>query len=190
MSRSAHSHPDNRISIHLLGTPAVRWVGETLSIPRRHVRGLLYHLAAQRAPSPRENLCLLFWPDIPEANAYRNLTRALTHLRRAIPIPAVLMTAKETVQLVELQLWCDVFEFRRLTEEGAGIDNVERAVDLYRGPFLDGFYLPGCMEFEHWMSQECIALEKIYLDALSRLVEAKAARQEYTSAILYAQRYL
>jgi DNA-binding SARP family transcriptional activator len=161
-----------------------------LNIPRRHVRGLLYHLAAQSTPSPRANLCLLLWPDIPEANARRNLTRALTHLRRALPAPTALITDEETVQLDKQSFWCDALELRKLIQAEADARDLGEAVDLYRGSFLEGFYLPGCLEFERWASQEGGALENIYLGALSRLIEAETAKQDYGSAIQYARRYL
>jgi DNA-binding SARP family transcriptional activator/tetratricopeptide (TPR) repeat protein len=190
MSRSAAPSSDGILSIYLFGTPAVVWAGEPLSIPRRHVRGLLYHLAAQTAPCAREHLCLLLWPDIPEASAHRNLTRTLTHLRRALPTPTALLADKETVLLDEKQFWCDVVQFRRLMQVGADIRRLEQAVDFYRGDFLEGFYLPGCLEFERWISLEGTALEHIYLEALSCLLEAKTGEKDYASAILYAHRYL
>jgi DNA-binding SARP family transcriptional activator len=190
MPESTPSVGKNSLRIYLLGSPLVEWAGETLDIPRRHVRGLFYHLAAQRTPVPRERLSFLCWPDIPEAAARRNLTRVLTHLRRALPLPQVLIAHQDVVGLEEGSFWCDALETRRLAEGGPAADALQRIVALYRGPFLDGFYLPGCLEFERWMSQERAALENTYLEALSGLIEAKTAANDYAVAILYARRYL
>jgi DNA-binding SARP family transcriptional activator len=178
------------LHIYLLGSPLVEWAGETLSIPRRHVRGLFYYLSAQRAPASREHLSFLLWPDIPEEHARRNLTRALTHLRRALPLPHVLVSQEERVGLDERWVWCDVLEMRRLVEGRPDVGGLQRIVDLYRGPFLNGFGIPDCLEFERWSCQERAALELIYLEALSRLVEAQTAESDYASAIVYARRYL
>ena len=44
--------------------------------------------------------------------------------------------------------------------------NPTTAVTLYRGPFLDGFYLPGLAEFERWAESERAILAQRYAGAL------------------------
>ena len=51
----------------------------------------------------------------------------------------------------------------------------EAAVDLVRGPFLDGFALPSSTEFDSWQSLMQQQVERHTLAALSRLVTAKTA---------------
>ena len=67
---------------------------------------------------------------------------------------------------------------------------LQRAVDLYRGPFLAGFSLPASPEFEAWVNQERYAAERRYLEALAALMDRRAASGEYASAIACARRYL
>ena len=84
--------PINRsLSISLLGPPQVTWGGSGVPIARRQTRALLYRLAADLRPLPRTQLCYLFWPDLPDVIARRNLTRLLVLLRRSLPDPAVLL---------------------------------------------------------------------------------------------------
>lgn len=73
--------------------------------------------------------------------------------------------------------------------EGEG-EALQRAVDLYRGPFLAGFSLPASPEFEAWVTQERYAAERRYLEALAALMDRRAASGEYASAIACARRYL
>ena len=47
------------------------------------------------------------------------------------------------------------------------------AVAVYRGPFLDGFYLAGAPEFERWVEAERTRLEAEHGEALRKLA-AKA----------------
>jgi hypothetical protein len=61
----------------LLGVPNVMWQGEPVAILRRQPSALLYRLAAELRPVARSHLCYLFWPDVPEGAARRNLTRLL-----------------------------------------------------------------------------------------------------------------
>ena len=42
-------------------------------------------------------------------------------------------------------------------------DTLRPAADLYRGPFLDGFYLPDSPEFDGWVGQERRRWERLVL---------------------------
>jgi DNA-binding SARP family transcriptional activator len=190
VSRSQSAQPagptSSTLQIYLLGSPAVAWAGQPLAVPRRQARALLYRLAACLQPGPREHLCFLFWPDTPEAIAHRHLTCLLTHLRRALPSPELLLVADDSIGLDPLRAWSDVVEFARLCANLT----LQQAVSLYRGPFLAGFSLPECPEFEAWSLQERYAQECLYLEALDALVEERAAQGAYAEAIAYARRYL
>jgi DNA-binding SARP family transcriptional activator len=181
------------LRIHMLGPPKVTWAHRTLSLPRRQVRALLYRLAAGPQPIPREKLSYLLWPDTPEADARRNLRGLLAHLRHALPVPDLLLTSQEMVGLRPDRTWSDTVLFEHLcTASGPATqaEALQQAVDLYRGPFLSGFSLPGCQEFEIWATTERQIWERLYLEALATLVEEQAAKGQYAVAIAYARRYL
>jgi DNA-binding SARP family transcriptional activator/DNA polymerase III delta prime subunit len=189
MSTASSSH--SKIELQLLGPPLVQWAGETIHIARRSVRALLYYLAAQGEPVSRGQLCLLFWPDIPEASARRNLTRLLTHLRMALPDPSLLVAGEERIVLAAPGYRCDALAFRRLMQtQTPGRAHLESAVGLYRGSFLSGFYLADSSEFENWVSQERAELEVLYLRALERLVDEYTEQRDFEPAIRTARRYL
>lgn len=181
------------LHIYVLGPPRVEWAGQPLAVPRRQVRALLFFLASSPQAVSRQALHFLFWPDIPEADARRQCTRLLTHLRRALPAPEMLEAAEERVGLDRCQTWSDVGEFGCLCavqDPNRRFVALQQAVELYRGPFLAGFCLPESPEFEAWGLQEQRAQERRYLEALDALIEACAARGAIPEAIDYAQRYL
>jgi DNA-binding SARP family transcriptional activator len=178
------------VEVNVLGPPQVISAGHSLSVPRRSVRGLLYYLASQSTPTSRDQLCLLFWPDIPQAEARRNLTRALTHLRRALPVPDALRCDDDSVSLDPQQTWCDAQVFKRDAGSMQRFDLLEQCILLYRDAFLAGFYLPDCPEFEAWATQERSGYENMYLEALLALIEAKTRTQDYPAAMRYARSYL
>ncbi len=189
----AQDKPRASLRVYLLGPPRVEWAGRSLPIPRRQARALLYRLATQLQPVPREHLCFLFWPDIPESNARRNLSRLLTHLRRSLPDPDVLLTSGEQIGLDPKRAWSDVAASERLCaiqHPYRQSEALQQAVDLCHGSFLAGFSLPGSPEFEVWASQERYTWERMYLEALEALIEAETARGAYDAAIVCAQRYL
>ncbi|MGQ9715381.1 MAG: AfsR/SARP family transcriptional regulator [Anaerolineae bacterium] len=158
----------------------------------------------ERNLSPENNSASLFWPDAPEATARRNLTHLLTHLCCALPEPDLLLIAEDCIGLDSRRAWSDVEVFERLcaalpssslrrssplpTLEEA--ESLRQAVDLYRGPFLAGFSLPGSREFETWANQTRYVWEHLYLEALMALRERWAASGDYASAIACARRYL
>jgi len=181
------------LRIDLLGSPEVTWAGRSLTLPRRQLRALLYRLAATAQPVPREQLCFLFWPDIEETTARRNLIVLLNHLRRALPRPDVLLTAGDTVGLDRDAARSDAVLTAGSLVAARGsrrLNLLREAVDLYRGPFLEGFALPAAGEFEAWVARERELWERRYLEALAALIEAQTARGDYAAAIATARRYL
>lgn len=180
-----------RLRCHLLGPPAVAWDDTPLAIPRRSVRALLYRLACASGPVSRGHLQLLFWPDVPEVVARRNLSHLLTHLRRALPVAEPLVATGNEVGLEPSQIWCDVRELKEAESDPATDTSLLRYwASLYRGPLLDGFDLPGCPEFEHWCTRARSALEQQLLRILESLVERCMLAGEVSQAVAYAQRYL
>jgi DNA-binding SARP family transcriptional activator len=181
------------LDLYLLGPPRVEWEGHALPLSRRQVRALLYRLAAEGHPLPREQLCYLFWPDVPEATARRNLTGLLAHIRRTLPVPDILITQNDHVGLDPDGIWVDVAAFRQQAAawEALGTSaSLQEAANLYQGPFLDGFSLPKNPELESWITLERQRCERLYLKVLEALIDRKASTGEYDDAIAYGRRYL
>lgn len=181
------------LQISLLGPPATRWAGRRLSISRRQVRALLYRLAASRDAIPRGYLAFLFWPDVPELTARRQLSGLLAHLRRDLPDPNILATQDDHIGLDPRHSWSDVVAFENLCTgqpSATPQESLQKAVDLYRGPFLHGFSLPDGPEYESWITMERESCERIYLEALTALIDYGVAAGSYDTALAYAQRYL
>ena len=178
------------LQIALLGAPTVSWRGQPLDVPRRQVRALLFGLAATLQPIPRERLGFLFWPDMPESEARRNLSRLLSHLRDALPDPTVVLTSGDSIELDARRVSSDVVTFRRLASRRDEIEHLRQAAQLYRGPFLAGFSLAGSPEFEAWVQEQQRDCEQRYLEVLAVLIETLTERRAYDEAITYARRYL
>ena len=181
-----------KVQVHLLGTPTVTLGDRSLSISRRKVRALFFRLAAASEPVPREHLSFLFWPDMREATARRNLTGLLSHLRRALPDPDLLVAGDDHVWLESALFWSDALALEALqadqTQSPAHV--CQRVVDLYRGSFLAGFSLGDSPEFESWVTLERSNWEQRYLASLGTLVERASGTGEYEVAVNLAHRYL
>ncbi len=117
----AHTAPPLALRLYLLGPPAVEWAGNPLLVSRRQARALLFRLACRPQPVPREHLCALLWPDVSEALSHRSLTHLLTHLRRALPHPELIVSTSDDVQLNTARVWTDTVEFERLCQESGTV---------------------------------------------------------------------
>jgi predicted ATPase/DNA-binding SARP family transcriptional activator len=164
-----------------------------MTLPRRQLRALLFRLAVELQPVPREHLCFLLWPDVPEAVARRHLAVLLNQLRQALPSPAIVLTQSDLVALDPAHVQSDtvaLMEASALAARRGELAPLAEAVNRYTGPFLNGFSLPASAEFDAWVAQERQHWERRYLDALATLVDGYAVRGAYSEAIAAAQRAL
>ncbi len=179
------------LRVFLLGPAFVEWQGQRLSLARRQARGLLYRLAAQDQPVAREELSFTFWPDEREAAAHRHLSHLLSQLRQSLPLPAVVRSKNELVDLDWRLIWSDASVFRAAcADEGADVRDLKQALELYRGPFMTGFSLPACPEFGNWVEAQRTVYRRLCLDALTTVIALEASRANFNRAIFYARRYL
>jgi len=181
-----------KLCAYLLEVPHCTFGGQPLAMARTQIRALFYRLVTRPQRVTREELCFLFWPDVENGLARRNLTQLLSHLRRALPTPATLIAAKEDIRLDQAQVWSDAARFEQLCShpDGQQLSALRQAVDLYRTPFLDGMTLADCHEYEAWLARERQYFEQHYRNALEMLIEHAANQHDYGKAIQLAQQYL
>src|SRR5690606_14828523 len=67
---------------------------------------------------------------------------------------------------------------------------LEEAVALYRGDFLEGFYVKNAQPFEEWMLVQRERLRDCLLGALDRLVDGAVHQRTYAQGVAYARRVL
>jgi DNA-binding SARP family transcriptional activator len=63
------------------------------------------------------------------------------------------------------------------------VDRLRRAIDLYRGDFLDGFYVRNAPSFEEWWLSERARLRESMLNGLQALADRTASRGDLENAI-------
>src|SRR5918997_6298654 len=145
---------------------------------------LLAVLAAAGAQGvSRERLLGLFWPDSDAERARNALKQALHILRRDLRDPE-LVVGTPTLRLNPESITSDVQEFDDALARG----DLERAVALYRGPFLDGLYLDGAPDFERWLERERGRLAHAHAAALERLAVAAVAAGDAPRAVAWWRR--
>jgi DNA-binding SARP family transcriptional activator/tetratricopeptide (TPR) repeat protein len=159
------------LRLEMLGGLSLRADAEPRRTTQRRRIALLALLAAagERGLS-RDKLQAYLWPESPAENARHALEQLLYALRRQFGDDVVLGT--NPVALNPKVIESDTDDFQRAFEQGA----LEEAVALYRGPFLDGFFLSDAPEFERWADAERGRLAQSCMRALESLARRDAER--------------
>jgi len=151
---------------------------------QRHRIALLALLSAAGSQGvPRERLLGYLWPESPESRARRLLSESVYVLRKALGAELV-NSDGDVLCLSRDRLRVDVLDF----EAAVGRGDPARAVELYAGPFLDGFYLEQAVELERWIERERSRLAGLYLQALRDLAREAAGRREWGAAVAWWRR--
>jgi len=130
----------------------------------------------------RDTILELFWPEQPEARARHSLNQALHVLRQALG-SATVLTPGDHVGVDVTRLWCDAAVFQQALREGDAV----RALELYRGKLLEGFFAPDCGGFEHWVEETRAAFHfRAAGAALTRAQEAVS--HDAPQALQWAER--
>jgi WD40 repeat protein/DNA-binding SARP family transcriptional activator len=160
----------------------------------RALLALLALLASEPDRSyPRETLAGLLWPDYPNRSALNNLRSALANLRQAIGDPQAdppfLLITRNTIQFNAAGDYeLDAEALRDLSRQP--VEQLERAVAVYCGDFLEGFSLADSPPFEEWALAQREQFRLRVVDALHRLAAHHEQAAEYDRALAAARRAL
>ena len=197
----------SHLAISLLGAGRVALDGQPLASPQtRKTFALLAYLAVESGhPHRREALGALFWPNFPDKRACSNLRQSLYRMRHALAGSAgdslhLLTSAHEVEFNAASDYWVDAVDFVSLISACRAhhaevlplcpdcLGKLEAAVDLYRGEFLAGFSLPGCLQFQWWQ----VVKQEIYhgqaIEALALLAKHYDRCGDYARLSRWAHR--
>ncbi len=169
-SRSADPQPLRRttmIDIATLGRTSVRRDGQEVDAvaAQKQLVAILVYLALE-GPVRREALLPIFWPEREKTRARHSLSQALYALRRELG-DACIRAEGDTISLVGETCCVDVAALRTSAEA----EDWQRVLELYNGPFLDQFALPGSPEFESWRSVTASRLAAVAHRAFAETID-------------------
>jgi DNA-binding SARP family transcriptional activator/TolB-like protein len=174
------------LRIRTLGGLSVQGAGQApagaATQPRRLAVLALVARAGERGVT-REKLLAMLWPDADEESGRRALSQSLYALRRDLAADELFLGVQE-LRLNPEAATCDLLDFEASLSER----NLERAANVYGGPFLDGFRLPGAPEFDRWVEDERRSLEQRHLELLERLARRLAERGDPAAAAIWWRR--
>lgn len=155
-----------------------------LAQPKR--LALLAYLALAEASAfrRRDKIVALFWPELDDDHARGSLRQALSFLRRALGEGVIVTRGDEEIGVSRRVLECDASLF--LDACGAGRD--QEAMALYRGDFLDGFFVSDVApELQSWVDDQRAELRRRAANSLWSLADATRADGNGASAAAFAR---
>ena len=204
----------SELHLALLGPPEVRHDGQPITFRTRKVLALLIYLAVEGHLHSREKLTALFWPESEESQGRMLLRRTLLLLRQSLhedsepPGSAHLLVERDAlgcnfssgIQL-DLQAVQKAVQASReqlppslrdtpQSDANPMVAQLQAAVALYRGNFLDGFYLDDAPDFDDWVRLQRQAWHTRITLVFDQLSLMQFHRGEIADAVETATRWL
>lgn len=188
MPTGSHRGPEGP-ALYLLGGIALQNVApdqsERLTTQSKVVALLAYlALAAPGTFTRRDRIVGLLWPELDQAHARTALRKAVHHARSVLGEEALSSRGDEELALTPDALWTDVGAMREAVERG----QLARAVELYRGDLMPGFFLTECHDFDGWLENERAALLEEAVAACWALAKHLESGSNYTDASRLAKK--
>jgi LuxR family transcriptional regulator, maltose regulon positive regulatory protein len=144
---------------------------------------IFFYLLTYPGGRTKEQITAALWPDLSPAKGSSNFHINLFRARRAL-FPGIFSLEDGKYRInSDLRVWFDVSEFERLVaiadkhpQDGNENTALERAVELYAGPFLTEFYT-------EWVEIRRRELEYTYLKILSLLANIHAKKGNINRAV-------
>jgi DNA-binding SARP family transcriptional activator len=171
----------NSLRLTVLGRLGVSRGADLLAddtVQRRHVALLAVLSVHWKTGVSREKLATLLWPGSAESHARNSLKQALHILRRELGPDHVLGTTQ--LHLGFPPFTCDLVDF----EARLASNQLEDAVEVYGGAFVEGFHLGHHAEqFERWVDRERARLARYHSEAIETLAIRAASAGDQRSAL-------
>ena len=151
------------IEIHLLGTPRIQVDGKDVFFTYGKVQALIYYMVV-KGVALRDEISGLLWPEKSEVSARKNLRNAIYEAKKLLGNDVFISPRNAVLQWnPTAHIYVDVHQFQR---------NPKQYMDVYKGEFLQGFYVKDAEAYEEWYLGERSRLKSLYMNAVYALVDA------------------
>lgn len=184
--------PDS-LELTLFGSPQVRRHGQVVTGFRSSkAQALLYYLAVTARPHTRPTLTGLLWGDQPETSARASLSKCLSNLHDLLG--DALLIDRQSVSFnrsIPYQLDTETFAAAISAPiTAASAHALQTALALYRGDFLEGFYVRDAPDFEQWLLGQRAQYREHVLQGLHALAAYAEQAGHLPQAIAHTRRLL
>ncbi|HEY7568700.1 MAG TPA: tetratricopeptide repeat protein [Gemmatimonadaceae bacterium] len=153
------------------------------AVQRRRIALLALLVIRQPVGVSRDKLIAYLWPDADSDRGRHLLSDSVYRINQDLGDDTILPAGDE-LRLDCKSIGCDVLEF----ETALAVHDFAHAVEVYDGPFLDGFFLSECVELERWIERERDRLSREYLAALEAMAEERGKAGAFAKAVEWWQK--
>ena len=174
------------LEIRLLGGFDLKVNSQDLNdLGSRKAEAILVYLAMRGGMCNRNVLATLFWPENPESQAMTSLRVALSLLHRELK--DYLEVTHDVIGMKPgANVYLDVTDLEGKLECG----EVEQALDVYQGDFLQGFHIRDCLEFEDWCRLQQERVNKLVTNGLHAAISQAIETEDFQQGQAFARRLL
>lgn len=190
------------IEAYTLGQIRLADDGETLTgFVSQKAEVLFIYLVCHPHPHQRDALATTFWSDTTDEQAMKNLRTALASLSKQLG-DALVVDRQSIAVDPERPVWLDVraleealddfsqYESERRKPPRSALKRLAKALDLYSGDFLPGFFPDNARELETWVTLERDRLRRLAAAGLGRLADQFTAWGDFQAALTHTYRLL
>ncbi|MEM7335487.1 MAG: tetratricopeptide repeat protein [Chloroflexota bacterium] len=182
-----------QLTIKLLGRFSLEKDGKPVKgLSSRKAEAMLIYLLCQKRPLSREVLADFLWDDRPQEQSLANLRSLLSGLRRHLG--DFLVVSRHSIGFnLESDYQIDVDDFLHHLEPlkqhelsnftANQIAEVETAVGLYYGAFLEGFHIRESRRFEEWVTIERERYQRLAILGWQQLIQYHLQNGNYAAGI-------
>ncbi|NLX11461.1 MAG: hypothetical protein GXY36_17595 [Chloroflexi bacterium] len=179
------SEGQNRLEVFALGPGYVLLNGEPVDTWEGHLPRLLFFFALDRPVVTRSEICQAFWPDLDNDQAVNVFHVTKRRLHKALDFDVLVHEDGYYRVNPDVSVYYDIMAFVGNLVKGRSPDVEDKAtvwqeaIDLYRGPFLQGHNDP-------WIVERRRDYQTGYLEALSEMarIRLQEGRQETALGLL------
>ena len=154
-------------------------------------QALLVYLSMNPQTHTRQAMANLLWGELPEADARRNLRGVVMKLRQTVGHDFFEVTHQTISFNREMPYWLDCEQFLRVNKANVNsLTTLAETAVLYRGEFLEQFYVRQAPEFEDWLTQVRHEWQHHVVHFFDRLTEQYEQQQQYAEGVNAARRLL
>ena len=163
-------------------------------VSQKKSEALLAYLALNPSQHSRQTLTNLFWADFPEKRALNNLSVLLSNIKKKlgsylhISRGSIGFAPQANISVDARILLDSAAELQASSLTKESISKFSKALKLYKGDFLDTFYVSKARNFEAWMTAERERLRRQTLKSISLLLEYHKENYSYLEGINVARK--
>jgi DNA-binding SARP family transcriptional activator/predicted ATPase len=166
----------------LFEKPAIYWNDQKMVFPFAKMEALLYYLLVI-GEATRESLAALFWGDMGDNAAKRNLRNTVYLLKKMFSVDLLITSSRAKIAINSEVVAATDLELLTVTR-------IAEFIEKNPGDFLEGFYCKDATGFDDWVSEKREQFRKDRISCLMKWIIKLMNHKEYTSAKGYLQRLI